>query len=179
MGGIIIRIIILLESNSCMRYKAFTLIELLVVVSIISLLSAIGVASLNSARSKARYAKAISDMKAIGTAVQLYYDANGSWPRDTNQDTDRGAPTATPVTAYLSSWPMPSCAGWVYDYYYEGSWRHMVQVNLLNASSTALTYNCIQVGDIPGLEFCNAGSMKQIFDLNTKAITCSETTVMN
>ena len=152
------------------KYSAFTLIELLVVISIIALLSAIGVASLNSTRSKARYSKVVADMKVIDTAVQLYYDANVSWPRDTNESTDRGAPTATPLTSYLTTWPAPPCTGWVYDYYYEGSWRRMVQVDLRNTAGTVLTHRCIQIGDIPGLEFCNAGGTKQISDLINKSI---------
>ena len=57
-----------------MTHKAFTLVELLVVISIIALLSSIGVASLNTARSKARDAKRTADLKNISTALDLYYD---------------------------------------------------------------------------------------------------------
>lgn len=54
--------------------KGFTLIELLVVISIIALLSSIGVASLNTTRAKARDTKRRADITAIRTAMQLYYD---------------------------------------------------------------------------------------------------------
>jgi prepilin-type N-terminal cleavage/methylation domain-containing protein len=54
-----------------MKRKGFTLIELLVVIAIIGLLSTLAVVSLNGARSKARDAKRLSDVKAISTAIEL------------------------------------------------------------------------------------------------------------
>ena len=53
--------------------KGFTLIELLVVIAIIGLLSTLAIVSLNSARSKARDAKRVSDMRQIQTAMEVYY----------------------------------------------------------------------------------------------------------
>lgn len=60
--------------------RGFTLVELLVVISIISLLSSVVFASVNSARAKGRDAKRFSDLKAIETALQRYYDTNGFYP---------------------------------------------------------------------------------------------------
>src|SRR3989344_8507666 len=72
--------------------KGFTLIELLVVISIISLLSSVVLASLNSARVKARHARRVSDIRQFQVALELYYSsqnpnsypptiptASGSW----------------------------------------------------------------------------------------------------
>lgn len=64
------------------RNRGFTLIELLVVIAIISLLSSIVFASLNSARTKARDAKAISDFRQVKIALALYYDKYGYYPVD-------------------------------------------------------------------------------------------------
>ncbi|MFZ3011486.1 MAG: type II secretion system protein [Minisyncoccia bacterium] len=61
------------------RTKGFTLIELLVVVAIISLLSSVVFASLNSAREKARDARRKVDLKQIQTALELYYNECGSY----------------------------------------------------------------------------------------------------
>ncbi|MBU1557374.1 type II secretion system GspH family protein [Patescibacteria group bacterium] len=60
--------------------KGFTLIELLVVIAIIGLLSTIVLASLNTARVKARDAKRKSDLQQIGKAIELLYDETGSYP---------------------------------------------------------------------------------------------------
>jgi len=56
----------------------FTLIELLVVIAIIGILSAVVLASLNSAREKSRDAKRISDVKQLQLALELYLDDNAS-----------------------------------------------------------------------------------------------------
>ena len=57
--------------------KGFTLIELLVVVAIIGLLSSVVLASLNTARAKARDVRRVSDMKALQTALELYANDHG------------------------------------------------------------------------------------------------------
>lgn len=62
-----------------LKSKGFTLIELLVVISIIGLLSSVVLASLNTARVKARDARRKADLAQIRTALHLYYDKNGHW----------------------------------------------------------------------------------------------------
>ena len=63
--------------------KGFTLIELLVVIAIISLLSSIVLASLGTARSKARDSKRIQDLIQVRTALEEYaLDNNGLYPTD-------------------------------------------------------------------------------------------------
>jgi len=58
----------------------FTLIELLVVIAIIGILSSVVLASLNSARMKARDARRVADLKQIQVALELYYDAQNKYP---------------------------------------------------------------------------------------------------
>ena len=58
----------------------FTLIELLVVIAIIGILSSVVLASLNSARQKGRDARRVSDIKQLQLALELFYDANQSYP---------------------------------------------------------------------------------------------------
>jgi prepilin-type N-terminal cleavage/methylation domain-containing protein len=61
--------------------RGFTLIELLVVIAIIGLLASIILASLSTARVKARDARRISDIDQLRTAIELYAsDHNDTYP---------------------------------------------------------------------------------------------------
>lgn len=60
--------------------KGFTLIELLVVIAIIGVLASTVLASVNSARIKARDARRKADLRQITTALELYYDTYGAYP---------------------------------------------------------------------------------------------------
>jgi prepilin-type N-terminal cleavage/methylation domain-containing protein len=84
--------------------KGFTLIELLVVIAIIGLLSTMSVLALNQARARARDAKRISDVKQIQTALELYYNEEGSYPASV---TTGATIQSTAGNVYLASVPTP------------------------------------------------------------------------
>jgi type II secretion system protein G len=65
------------------KYRGFTLIELLVVIAIIGILSSVVLASLSTARMKARDARRVADLDQIKTAMELYFDAYGRYPQAT------------------------------------------------------------------------------------------------
>lgn len=95
------------------RTSGFTLIELLVVVAIIGLLASVVLASLGSAREKARDVKNVQNAKAIQNALTLYYNDNGEYPHGTDFFNSYSfAPTfsvqmdlATALSPYLPSIP--------------------------------------------------------------------------
>jgi prepilin-type N-terminal cleavage/methylation domain-containing protein len=63
------------------KNKGFTLVELMVVISIVALLSAVVLSSINTARSKGRDAQRKLMAKQIQNALELYkLDNNGSYP---------------------------------------------------------------------------------------------------
>lgn len=71
--------------------RGFTLIELLVVVAIIGLLASIVLASLNSARKKARDSRRMGDVKSVQNALELYANDNGGvYPRTANDCSGAG-----------------------------------------------------------------------------------------
>jgi len=61
------------------KNKGFTLIELLVVIAVIGILAAVILASLNSARAKARDARRRADLRQIAVALELYRDTYGTY----------------------------------------------------------------------------------------------------
>ena len=65
-----------------MKKRGFTLIELLVVIAIIGILSGVVLASLNTARVKARNAQRISDARQVQLALEFFFDdqATGAYP---------------------------------------------------------------------------------------------------
>jgi len=117
--------------NTKYHKLAFTLIELLVVISIIGILSVIGLNSFSSARVKARDSNRKSDLSAISKALELYYNDLGEYPDDNTgsimgcgtdaiEECDWGTSKFSNNTTgevYLIKLPTDSNSN--YSYYYE------------------------------------------------------------
>lgn len=83
--------------NTKKTNAGFTLIELLVVIAIIGILSSVVLASLNTARAKARDAYRKQELKQIETALELYYDNHGNYPSTGASDANNGGTYSTQV----------------------------------------------------------------------------------
>lgn len=88
--------------------RGFTLIELMIVVAIIAILAGILIPNFVNARAQAQTSACESNLRAIATAMELYYSDNGRYP-------DAGAiPDAlnSGTVAYLNNTPRdPADAG--------------------------------------------------------------------
>jgi len=85
--------------------RGFTLIELLVVIAIIGILSSVVLASLNSARAKARDARRSADIRQVQTALEMYYNDKNSYPSSADVVLDT-ALTAPLTPTYISKIPV-------------------------------------------------------------------------
>jgi len=93
--------------------KAFTLVELLVVIAIIGLLSTISTIALNSARSKARDSRRLSDIHNLSLALEMYYNDVGAYPLSPTSTgiigglclSDLGISSTCGVNTYLAKIP--------------------------------------------------------------------------
>lgn len=79
-------------------HRGFTLIELLVVIAIIGILSAVVLASLNTARNKGADAAVKSNLQTVQTQAELFYDSNNN-KYNTDGTTGISAGGACPTSA--------------------------------------------------------------------------------
>lgn len=109
--------------------QGFTLIELLVVIAIIGILSSVVISSLNSARLRAKDAQRLSDVKQIQTALEMYYNEYGYYPKKTAYTyTDSGCGGSSSWCSDIDSLkkdlapyinlPSKNSSGFNKDYYY-------------------------------------------------------------
>lgn len=136
------------------RTRGFTLIELLVVVAIIGILSSVVLASLNSARQKGRDTRRISDIKQLQLALELYYDANSSYPTTT---------LATLAPTYISVIPTDPNPSTPYVY------APLTSAGAACSASTCASYVLRAI-----LEDKNHSALAGDWDTDMPGVTCTD-----
>ncbi|MDO8513678.1 MAG: type II secretion system protein [bacterium] len=99
----------------------FTLVEVLVVMSIIGILASTIVYGLKAGRDRARVAKAKSEMKFYGMAINEFHNRNlfsaTKWPADANAGASCGSEEIVPLKLIEDNlWKNGDCS--IYDYYW-------------------------------------------------------------
>jgi type II secretion system protein G len=89
--------------------RGFTLIELMIVVAIIAILAGILIPNFVNARAQAQTAACESNMRAIATALELYYADNQVYPTAAGAAVQPSLMTANGV-AYLNNTPKDPAA---------------------------------------------------------------------
>jgi prepilin-type N-terminal cleavage/methylation domain-containing protein len=119
--------------------KGFTLIELLVVITIIGLLSSVGLASYTRAQERARDAKRQSDLTSLRNSLEIYYaennayvDTSGSW-----QDIDDSLDVLMPI--YTKVLPADPKKDRVYRYRSVTNQGYCLEAILETATETQTT----------------------------------------
>lgn len=88
-----------------MSKNGFTLVELLITISIITILSAIGLVAYSSVVKQGRDSKRQSDLRSIQSALEQYHNDQGFYPTATGLD---NALATSPSPAFISSTGNPS-----------------------------------------------------------------------
>ena len=108
--------------------KGFTLIELLVVVAIIGILATVVLASLGQARTRARTASAISELRNLSQTFEIYHLDNNDYPSDVSPDV-----LPPGMIEYIpGGWPEAVYPGAEYDWEYwnPGTVNEAVQLSI-------------------------------------------------
>ena len=98
-----------------MKSKGFTFIEMLVVVTIIGVLSAVGVANFKVANQKARDGRRQGDLQQIRAALELYRTDQSVYPT-TAEFPAAGGSLAAGGTTYISDRPGDPLDDYLYSY---------------------------------------------------------------
>ena len=145
--------------------EGFTLIELLVVISIIGLLSSVVVASLKSARLKAKDAVRLSDINQIILALELYRDTYGQYPEEAHSGCYDGWETTCDsagnfidvlrTSGFMSKVPLDPVnqssgygVGYFYSYYrYDASYAQSIGCPF-NSAFAVITINQFEASNL-------------------------------
>jgi general secretion pathway protein G len=122
------------------NFKGFTLIEILVTVSIIGLLTMIGVTNFKVANQKARDGRRQGDLEQIRAALELYRTEENAYPTDDIIGADSiESPTGT---VYMDDVPADPVSAQTYSYSSDGNTYTLCAAMELDTTGTCSVGNC-------------------------------------
>jgi len=111
--------------------NGFTLIELMVVITIIAVITAVGIVSYSASSLKSRDGRRMADIEKIRLALELYKQDKGVYPPATADN------KANIPATYLQVWPSdPKPASYFYIYSVGGSYTYTLGAYMENLGST-------------------------------------------
>lgn len=135
-----------------MRRGAFTLVELLVVLTLTSILFALALTALSNAREAGDKAKAVSNMRQIGTGIAMFASENDGklpgplWPGQMAQfDSARSGRLVRELATYLAI-PVPA-APVVESLFVPPAYRKAVSQGFLESARTYVLNMAVPDGD--------------------------------
>lgn len=84
--------------------KGFTLMELLIVIAILGILVAIGTGSFTASQIKAKDMRRKSNLRAVATALDVYFTDKGQYPADDGQGNIVGCNATGDATLLTCAW---------------------------------------------------------------------------
>ena len=126
--------------------SGFTLIELLVVITIIAILSMIGIVAFSDAQKNARDGKRKADMNAVAKALESNYSVNAASPY----------PTTIVASYFVGGAPTnPSPGGVSYSYTLPGtSFTVCAQLEKSTGNSTGFLAESYSINKADGTHYC-------------------------
>jgi len=113
------------DQRQITNQPGFTLLELMVTISIIAIVSAIGMTTFGQSQKLARDSRRKSDIRSIAIALELYYRTNKNYPKtaaisgEYRYSTDATTPWIPELTtSFINSMPKDPVNSTTYRYYY-------------------------------------------------------------
>jgi prepilin-type N-terminal cleavage/methylation domain-containing protein len=129
------------------KYTAgFSLMELLVVVSIIAMLTAMGMVMYGSTSKNSRDSKRKADLEQLRAALVLYRTDNGYYPTSSASGTQLNFTTMFPIQSYITVTSMRDPKG---SSYWNGGY-YQYTTDVTNKTFSA----CAQLENPAGTQYC-------------------------
>ncbi len=147
------------------QHQGFTLIEILIVVAIIAILASVVLVGLGPTQQQGRDARRLSDLREVQTALELYYNQNGSYPSASDWTSLTTALTGAGIG--VTQVPNDPTSGKTYYYAQEGSGKsYVIGAVLENSSNPAFTgYSAPSVGIPTGMKTCTKADSEYCLSL--------------